>query len=69
MELTGILVTASSGGVLIMLIMLILLILLILLFDTTIEFDASDEFWQLVFPRNRGYFYSTPSIIMLGLFN
>jgi len=66
MELTGILVTASSGGVLIMLIMLILLILL---FDTTIEFDASDEFWQLVFPRNRGYFYSTPSIIMLGLFN
>jgi len=54
---------------LIMLIMLIMLILLILLFDTTIEFDASDEFWQLVFPRNRGYFYSTPSIIMLGLFN
>jgi hypothetical protein len=35
MELTGILVTASPGGVLIM---------LILLFDTTIEFDASDEF-------------------------
>ena len=34
-ELTGILVTASAGGVLIM---------LILLFDTTIEFDASDEF-------------------------
>ena len=63
MELTGILVTASSGGVLIMLIMLILL------FDTTIEFGASDEFWQLGFPQNRGYFYSTPSIIMLGLFN
>jgi hypothetical protein len=63
MELTGILVTASSGGVLIMLIMLILL------FDTTIEFDASDKFWQLVFPRNRGYFFSASSIIMLGLFN
>jgi hypothetical protein len=37
-ELTGILVTASAGGVLIMLIMLILL------FNTIIEFDASDEF-------------------------
>ena len=36
-ELTGILVTASAGGVLIMLIMLILL------FNTIIEFDASDE--------------------------
>ena len=34
-ELTGILVTASAGGVLIM---------LILLFNTIIEFDASDEF-------------------------
>jgi len=32
------LVTASAGGVLIMLIMLILL------FNTIIEFDASDEF-------------------------
>jgi hypothetical protein len=37
-ELTGILVTASAGGVLIMLIMLILL------FNTIIAFDASDEF-------------------------
>ena len=37
-ELTGILVTASAGGVLIMLIMLILL------FNTIIEFDASNEF-------------------------
>jgi hypothetical protein len=30
---------ASSGGILIM---------LILLFDTVIEFDASDECWQLL---------------------
>ena len=37
-ELTGILVTASAGGVLIMLIMLIFL------FNTIIAFDASDEF-------------------------
>jgi hypothetical protein len=50
MELTGILVTASSGGVLIMLIMSILL------FDTTIEFDASDKFWQFFSSKSRLFF-------------
>jgi hypothetical protein len=32
---------AASGGV---------LVVLILLFDAVIEFDAGDEFWQLIFP-------------------
>jgi|TARA_B110000263_G_scaffold224541_1_gene214989 hypothetical protein len=46
---------ASSGGILVMLIML---------FDTVIEFDVSDEFWQLIFPHNRSQVFSASLVIL-----
>ena len=32
--------------------------MVILLFDTVIEFDADDEFWQLVLPRSLSQIFS-----------
>ena len=43
---------ALSGGILIM------------LFDTIIEFDVSDEFWQLIFPHNRSQVFFASLVIL-----
>jgi len=38
--------------------------MLIMLFDTVIEFDVSDEFWQLIFPHNRSQVFSASLVIL-----